>query len=68
MGKQTETTIHDIARQLNIAASTVSRALNNNPIVSEATRRLIERTAQEMGYGPTLWRPISEQNVQILLG
>jgi LacI family transcriptional regulator len=54
MGKQTETTIYDIARQLNIAASTVSRALNNNPIVSEATRRLIEKTAQEMGYRPNI--------------
>lgn len=54
MGKQSETTIHDIARKLNIAASTVSRALNNNPIVSESTRRLIERTAQEMGYRPNI--------------
>lgn len=54
MGKQAETTIYDIARKLNIAASTVSRALNNNPIVSETTRRLIERTAQDMGYRPNI--------------
>jgi LacI family transcriptional regulator len=54
MGKQSETTIHDIARKLNIAASTVSRALNNNPIISEPTRRLIERTAREMGYRPNI--------------
>lgn len=50
MNKHTETTIYDIARKLNIAASTVSRALNNNPRVSAATRQRIERTAQEMGY------------------
>ncbi len=54
MTKRTETTIHDIARKLNIAASTVSRALNHNPLVSEPTRRLIEKTAREMGYRPNV--------------
>lgn len=52
MKSRNEPTIYDIARKLNIAASTVSRALNNNPIVSEATRQLIEKTAHEMGYRP----------------
>lgn len=52
MSKQADPTIYDIAKKLNIAASTVSRALNNNPIVSETTRILIEKTAQEMGYRP----------------
>ncbi len=52
MTKQSGTTIHDIAKALNIAASTVSRALNNNPLISEATRKRIEQTAQEMGYLP----------------
>ena len=54
MEKQGETTIHDIAKKLNIAASTVSRALNNNPIISEPTRKLIEKTAKEMGYRPNI--------------
>lgn len=52
MAKQLETTIHDIARKLNVSASTVSRALNNNPLISEQTRKLIKRTAFEMGYRP----------------
>ncbi len=52
MAKQSETTIHDIARKLNISASTVSRALNNNPLISEQTRKLIKRTALDMGYRP----------------
>lgn len=47
-----ETTIHDIARKLNISASTVSRALNDNPIISGATREKIKQTAEEMGYRP----------------
>lgn len=52
MSERFETTIHDIAKKLNISASTVSRALKNNPIISEATRKLIQRTAEEMGYQP----------------
>ena len=54
MEKHSETTIHDIAKKLNIAASTVSRALNNNPVISEPTRKLIEKTAKEMGYRPNI--------------
>ncbi len=47
-----ETTIHDIAKKLNLSASTVSRALKNNPVISEATRNLVKRIAAEMGYRP----------------
>ncbi len=54
MTKQAETTIHDIARQLNISASTVSRALNDNPLISEATRLLIRKKAAELGYRPNV--------------
>ena len=49
-----ETTIHDIAKKLNFSASTISRALNNNPLISEATRNLVKRTAEEMGYRPNI--------------
>ncbi len=52
MSNQSETTIHDIAKKLNLSASTVSRALNDNPVISEATRNLIKRIAAEMGYRP----------------
>ena len=45
-------TIYDIAKELNIAASTVSRALNNNPRISKKTRKLIQETAEQMGYKP----------------
>ncbi|MFW5832221.1 MAG: LacI family DNA-binding transcriptional regulator [Prolixibacteraceae bacterium] len=54
MAKQAETTIHDIARQLNISASTVSRALNDNPLISEPTRLLIKKKAAELGYRPNV--------------
>ncbi len=45
-----KTTIYDIAKRLNITAATVSRALNNNPKISETTRQLVLETAQEMNY------------------
>lgn len=45
-------TIKDIARRLNINYSSVSRALNNKPGVSNETRTLVVKTAKEMGYRP----------------
>lgn len=43
-------TIKDIASRLNLSSSTVSRALTDNEGVSEATRELVKRTAEEMNY------------------
>ncbi len=47
-----KTTIYDIARELNITAATVSRALNNNPRISESTRKRVLETAAAMNYEP----------------
>lgn len=43
-------TIKDIARKLNISHSTVSRALNGSPLISQLTTEKIRKTAAEMGY------------------
>lgn len=45
-----KTTIYDIAKKLDITAATVSRALNNNPKISEVTRELVLKTAAKMNY------------------
>jgi LacI family transcriptional regulator len=45
-----KTTIYDIAKELNITAATVSRALNNNPKISQSTRQLVLETANRMNY------------------
>lgn len=45
-------TIKDIAKKLGISYATVSRALNNHPEVSAETRKMILKTAEEMGYKP----------------
>jgi LacI family transcriptional regulator len=52
MQKKSEPTIHDIARELKISASTVSRALQNNPRISLKTREKIISMADGMGYHP----------------
>ena len=43
-------TIYDIAKELKITAATVSRALNNNPKISEKTRNLVLATADKLNY------------------
>ena len=50
--KKEKTTIHDIAKKLNITASTVSRALNDNPRISDATKKAVHKTAQKLNYHP----------------
>jgi LacI family transcriptional regulator len=52
MSKKEKTTIHDIADQLGITASTVSRALNNHPRISAKTKELVLKVAKEINYKP----------------
>jgi LacI family transcriptional regulator len=46
------TTIHDVAKKLNISIYTVSRALDGYEDVADQTRELVIKTAKEMGYFP----------------
>jgi len=52
--KKSHITIHDIARELNISASTVSRALNEHPRISEATRQAVKQLAEKYNYQPNV--------------
>lgn len=45
-----KTTLKDIAKQLNISTSTVSRALQNNPRISVAVRQNVLKIANESNY------------------
>jgi len=45
-------TIKDIARELNISSSTISRALNNKPGVSKILKERIQAIASNLGYHP----------------
>jgi len=45
-------TIADIARTINVTASTVSRALNDHPAISDSTKKLVSRAAKKLKYKP----------------
>ena len=45
-------TIKDIAKQLGISHTTVSRALNNSPLIREETKQKVQKMAKKMGYSP----------------
>jgi len=45
-----EITIYDIARELSISPTTVSRGLNNHPAVKKDTKQKIFAAASQMGY------------------
>ncbi len=61
-------TIHDIAKRLNIDSSTVSRALNNSPRVTQKTKDKIMATAQSMGYQRNLLASNLRKNVTHSIG
>lgn len=50
--KKKKITIKDIAKVLNTNVSTVSRALNDHPSISDKTKELVRRTARELNYRP----------------
>ncbi|MDQ0107665.1 LacI family transcriptional regulator [Chitinophaga terrae (ex Kim and Jung 2007)] len=52
MSKRSEKTIVDIAEELNLSVSTVSRALNDNPNISIRTKEKVKKMARKMGYRP----------------
>jgi DNA-binding LacI/PurR family transcriptional regulator len=53
MGGRVLTTIQDVARQAGVGVGTVSRVINNSPLVSEATRARVQQVIDELGYRPS---------------
>ncbi len=54
-------TIKDIAKELNLAISTISRAFNDKYDIRPETRKLVLEKAQQMGYRPN---PIAKKLLQ----
>jgi LacI family transcriptional regulator len=50
--RKERTTIHDIAKKMNITASTVSRALKDHPRISEETKKEVRKVAVKLNYQP----------------
>ncbi|MGX5817770.1 LacI family DNA-binding transcriptional regulator [Chitinophaga lutea] len=50
--QRSEKTIVDIAEELNLSVSTVSRALNDHPNISVKTKERVKKMARKLGYRP----------------
>jgi LacI family transcriptional regulator len=55
MAQDREITIYDIAKHLNISATTVSRGLKNHPAINKNTRKKIAEAARLLGYRSNLF-------------
>ena len=61
-------TIKDIARKLNMSVSTVSKALNNNPLISRFTKERVQKFAEEWDYIPNETARHFKQNKSFTIG
>nr|WP_315158124.1 LacI family DNA-binding transcriptional regulator [uncultured Flavobacterium sp.] len=52
MEEKKHVTIYDIAERLNLATSTISRALKDHHTISDKTIKKVKKTAEEMGFVP----------------
>jgi LacI family transcriptional regulator len=52
--KYNQVTIKDIARELGISPSTVSRALKDHPDISPETKRVVNALAEKLNYQPNI--------------
>lgn len=52
--KKRRVTITDIARELNVAPSTVSRALHDHPALKKETKEAVRALAEKLDYQPNL--------------
>ena len=52
--KNKQATIKDIAKEIGVSPSTVSRALNDHPAISAATKVRIKAKAKELKYEPNI--------------
>ena len=62
------TTLHDIARELKISASTVSRALSDHPDINDETKKKVKRLAKKMEYSPNPIAQSLKNNRTMVIG
>ncbi|MCG4651120.1 LacI family transcriptional regulator, partial [Bifidobacterium longum] len=49
-----QVTIKDVAREANVAPSTVSRVIANSPRISQKTKERVRQAMEELGYYPNV--------------
>lgn len=62
------TTLADIARELGISKMTVSRAINNNPLVKAKTREQVLEVSRRLHYQPNHYARALATNRSFLIG
>lgn len=55
MNKKRSITLKELAKELNLSVSTVSRALNDHPDLSDETKKKVKALAQKLHYAPNLF-------------
>ncbi|MGD7045258.1 LacI family DNA-binding transcriptional regulator [Jeotgalibacillus proteolyticus] len=60
-------TIKDVAKHANVAPSTVSRVIANNPRISDKTKEKVRAAMKELGYHPNfIARSLANQSTQVI--
>lgn len=54
MGKSGRPTINDVARLADVSKKTVSRVINNSPLLSDKTREHVQAVIADIGFVPSL--------------
>jgi len=68
MGKRKITTLKEIANILNLSISTVSRALNDHPDISDGTKEKVKKLAKELNYVPNIFAKGFRQHKTNIIG
>ncbi|MBT2162626.1 LacI family DNA-binding transcriptional regulator [Zobellia barbeyronii] len=67
MSKRHNTTLKELAKELNLSISTVSRALNDHPDINATTKQNVKDLARRMNYSPNLFaRSFRSQKTNII--
>ncbi len=66
--KSGQVTIKDLAKELNISVSTVSRALADNPLVKSTTKKAVMELAKKLNYQPNFTALSLRSNTTRTLG
>ncbi len=64
--KKSNITVQEIAESINISASTVSRALNNHPKISQLTKEKVWKAAKKLGYQPNIPAYMNQDNTKTI--
>lgn len=68
MKEKKDITIYDIAKELNLSTSTISRALKNHHSISAKTIKKVKKAAEKMGYSPNVLAASLRNNKTYTIG